>query len=70
MNMSLLLTTTPVIAGFNPWSFLLFGTVVLLIFGRRLPDSMRSLGQSVNEFKKGMNEDPDEPPKDKPGRPS
>ncbi|HBP19055.1 MAG TPA: twin-arginine translocase TatA/TatE family subunit [Planctomycetes bacterium] len=30
--------------------------VALLIFGSRLPKVMRSLGQSVNEFKRGMND--------------
>ncbi len=30
--------------------------IALLIFGARLPKVMRSLGQSVNEFKRGMNE--------------
>lgn len=28
--------------------------VALLIFGKRLPEVMRSLGSSVNEFKKGL----------------
>jgi sec-independent protein translocase protein TatA len=30
--------------------------VSLLIFGNRLPSVMRSLGKSVTEFKKGVNE--------------
>lgn len=30
--------------------------VALLIFGKRLPEVMRALGKSVNEFKRGMNE--------------
>ena len=28
--------------------------VALLIFGKRLPSTMRSLGQSMNAFKQGM----------------
>ena len=28
--------------------------IALLLFGRRLPDIMRSMGGSVREFKKGM----------------
>ena len=28
--------------------------IALLLFGKRLPDIMRSLGGSVREFKKGM----------------
>jgi sec-independent protein translocase protein TatA len=31
--------------------------IALLLFGRRLPDIMRSLGGSVREFKKGMDID-------------
>lgn len=31
----------------------LFGLIVLLLFGTRLPSVMRSLGQSITEFKKG-----------------
>ena len=27
-----------------------------LVFGKRLPEVMRGLGKSMNEFKKGMNE--------------
>lgn len=30
--------------------------VALLIFGKRLPQTMRNLGKSVNEFKAGLNE--------------
>lgn len=34
--------------------------VALLLFGNRLPSVMRSLGQSVTEFKKGMESPPDD----------
>lgn len=33
---------------------LLFAVVALLLFGNRLPATMRSLGQSLTEFKKGL----------------
>ena len=34
--------------------------VALLIFGSRLPSVMRSLGRSMNEFKKGVREASDD----------
>ena len=33
--------------------------IILLLFGKRLPSAMRSLGQSIVEFKKGINEPDD-----------
>jgi sec-independent protein translocase protein TatA len=49
----------PVFAFFHhlgPMELVVVGLVSLLIFGNRLPGAMRSLGKSVTEFKKGMNE--------------
>lgn len=40
--------------GFGPMEILIFGVVVLLLFGKRLPQAMRSVGQSIVEFKKGI----------------
>lgn len=40
--------------GTTEWIIILI--IALLIFGSRLPKVMRSMGQSVNEFKRGMNE--------------
>ena len=40
--------------GSGEWIVILI--IGLLVFGRRLPDVARSLGKSVNEFKKGMRE--------------
>jgi len=40
--------------GTGEWMVILI--LGLLVFGKRLPDVARSLGKSVNEFKKGMRE--------------
>jgi len=52
---------TPVGGGARMGSFgttelIIILVILLLLFGTRLPSVMRSLGKSVNEFKKGMNE--------------
>lgn len=39
------------------WQMLIVAMVVLLLFGNRLPSVMRSLGQGITEFKKGMSTD-------------
>jgi len=41
--------------------FLVVAFVALLIFGNRLPGVMKSLGQGLTEFKKGINGVEDEP---------
>ena len=47
--------------GLGYQELLLILVIVLILFGaQRLPDLARSLGSSVKEFKKGINE----PPKD------
>ena len=45
--------------GFSVPTMLIVGVVFLLMFGaKRIPDLMKSLGKSVTEFKKGINEKP------------
>ena len=38
----------------SPLHLFLIAIVVLLLFGNRLPSVMRSLGQGIVEFKKGL----------------
>ena len=38
----------------GPWQLLIVGLVILLLFGNRLPSVMRSLGEGITEFKKGI----------------
>ena len=40
--------------GVGPIELLIIGVVILLLFGNRLPSVMRSLGQGMVEFKKGV----------------
>jgi len=49
------------------WEILLVLIIALIIFGKRLPEVARSLGRSLNEFKKGMNETKDQVEKDDSG---
>lgn len=46
--------------GLGGMEILIVGVVALLLFGARLPIVARSLGQSVTELKKGLNECIDE----------
>jgi sec-independent protein translocase protein TatA len=39
---------------FGPFHWLILAAIVFLLFGNRLPSVMRSLGQGVVEFKKGL----------------
>lgn len=50
------------IGGIGHWELLIILIIALLLFGSRLPQVMRSLGQSVTEFKRGMNEVTSEAP--------
>ncbi|QDT16011.1 Sec-independent protein translocase subunit TatA/TatB [Alienimonas californiensis] len=59
--------------GIGAPELLIFGTIALLLFGKRLPEVARSLGQGVGQFKKGLsglqeefNKASEPPPKKKP----
>ena len=40
--------------GFGPAEIGLIALIVLLLFGKRLPDVMHSLGKGIVQFKKGV----------------
>jgi len=42
--------------GLSPLELLVIGGIAVLLFGSRLPEVARSLGKSMNEFKKGIND--------------
>jgi sec-independent protein translocase protein TatA len=42
--------------GLSPMEIAIVGAVAVLLFGSRLPSVARSLGKSMTEFKKGLNE--------------
>lgn len=42
--------------GIGTTELIVVAIVALLLFGNRLPSVMRSLGQGVNEFKRGLND--------------
>ena len=42
------------------YELLIVAAIVLLLFGKRLPGVMRSLGTSIVEFKKGIKGDEEE----------
>lgn len=44
----------------GPMEYLIIGVVMLLLFGRRLPEVGRSLGKGLVEFKKGLRDVDDE----------
>ena len=46
--------------GVSHWEMLVILLVILLVFGRRVPEVMRSLGRGVTQFKKGLRDVEDE----------
>jgi len=51
------------LAMFGPLELFVVALVILLLFGNRLPSVMRSMGQGMLEFKKGV-QGVDEEPED------
>lgn len=49
------------LAGFaSHWEVWIILLIVLILFGSRLPGIARSLGQGINQFKKGLSDTVDE----------
>lgn len=42
--------------GLSPFEVVLFGVVAILLFGSKLPEVARSLGQSYNQFRRGLSD--------------
>ena len=54
--------------GMGVWELGLILGIAVVLFGSRLPQTMRSVGKSITEFKKGIkegeNDEKSEPPKE------
>ncbi len=57
MDVSTIIRPTLAIFGAGPLELVVVLVVLLVLFGSRLPTVMRSLGQSITEFKKGVRDD-------------
>lgn len=40
--------------GLTSSELLIFAVVILILFGKRIPETMRSLGRGLSEFKRGV----------------
>jgi sec-independent protein translocase protein TatA len=50
----------PVAAFGSHWEVWIILLIILILFGSRLPGIARSLGQGINQFKKGLSDSVDE----------
>jgi sec-independent protein translocase protein TatA len=41
--------------GLGTPEMLIFAAIILILFAKRIPAAMRSIGSGLNEFKKGLN---------------
>jgi len=58
---------SPVLAWtLGPMEMLIIGMVALLIFGKRIPEVARSFGRGINEFKRGLQDPPEDHDADQP----
>lgn len=48
-----MLFAIPFVGGLGLPELIIFGVIILLLFGKRLPSAMRSLGSSVTAFRQG-----------------
>lgn len=42
------------VPGIGPTEMVIFGTIALVLFGKKLPEVAKSVGKGIVEFKKGM----------------
>jgi sec-independent protein translocase protein TatA len=53
--------STLLVAGwFSSWEVWIILLIILILFGSRLPGIARSLGQGINQFKKGLSDSVDD----------
>lgn len=52
----MLLGLIPFVGGLGLPELMIFALIVLVVFRNRIPETMRSLGKSIVEFKKGTSD--------------